>query len=328
MKWKEADFNNNIDKIRAVLIYGPDAGQADEFCDRAIEKLGIEKDNLFALDSADLREKQDALFAESCSPSMFGGRKMVIISNAGDSDAKLIADLVAHPGLCATVLVCGGDLRAGGGLRALFEGGDGVAALACYTDDARTLGALIQRELFAAGITQIKPDAMTYMTTHLGGDRGITRGFLGKIALYVDDKKIVELDDVEKCLPDTAAADTDEFLYSLTAGYINQTMTALDRLLYDNAEPNMLVRMLDGHFKKLLTAVVDGQMPRLFWKVADKFNMAVKIWPVSEITQILVRLNELEKQLRTTGMPAEVLLRDFALKLAVRGAKLSVKRRN
>ena len=328
MKWKEADFNNGIERIRAVLIYGPDAGQVDEFCDRAVDKLGIEKDNLFALDSNELKEKQDALFAESCSPSMFGGRKMVIISNAGDSDARQIADLVGHSGLCATVIVCAGDLRAGGGLRSLFAGGDNIAALACYTDDARTLGALIQRELFAAGITQIKPDALTYMTTHLGGDRGITRGFLTKIALYVDDKKIVDLEDVEKCLPDTGAADTDEFLYSLTAGHIHQTMTALDRLLYDNAEPNMLVRMLDNHFKKLMTAVVEGQMPRLFWKVADKFNLAVKIWPESEIAAVLMRLNELERQLRTTGMPGEVLLRDFALKLSVRAAKLSVRRRS
>ena len=168
---------------------------------------------------------------------------------------------------------------------------------------------------------------MVYMTNHLGGDRGITRGFLTKIALYVDDKKIVELEDVEKCLPDTAAADTDDFLYSLTAGHIQQTMMALDRLLYDNAEPNMLVRMLDIHFKKLLTAVVDGQLPRLFWKVAEKFNQAMKIWSEPEIVAVLVRLNELEKQLRTTGMPSEILLRDFSLKLVVRAAKMAIKRR-
>ena len=104
-------------------------------------------------------------------------------------------------------------------------------------------------------------------------------------------------------------------------------MMALDRLLYDNAEPNMLLRLLDGHFKKLLTAVVEGQLPRLFWKVAEKFNQAIKIWPESEITSVLVRLNELEKQLRTTGMPAEILLRDFSLKLVVRAAKLALKRR-
>lgn len=166
------------------------------------------------------------------------------------------------------------------------------------------------------------------MTSHLGGDRGITRGFLNKIAIYVDDKKTIELDDVEKCLPDTGAANTDDFLYSLTAGHIQQTMLALDRLLYDNAEPNMLVRMLDRHFKSLLTAVIDGQLPRLFWKVADKFNLATKIWRGDDITAVLTRLNELEMQMRTTGMPAEILLRDFALKLVLKTYKMSVKRRN
>ena len=329
MKWKESDFKKEISKVRAVLIYGPDAGLVDELCDKAIETLGIEKDNIFALDSNDLHDQQDALFAEACTPSMFGGNKMVIISNAGDSDGKIIKDLVEHPSLDAAVIVTAGDLRSGGTLRSLFEGGDNIAAIACYTDDAKTLETLIRNELFTnAGIKQISPDAMAYMLTHLGGDRGITRGFLGKIALYVDDKKNIDLEDVEKCLPDTGASNTDDFLYSLTAGHIQQTMLALDRLLYDNAEPNMLVRMLDRHFKTLLTAVVDGQLPRLFWKVADKFHLAMKIWSGDEITSVLIRLNELEAQIRTTGMPAEILLRDFALKLVLRTYKMSIKRRN
>ena len=328
MKWKESDFKNGIKTTKAVLIYGPDAGQVDELCDRAVEILQIDRDNLFSVDADEFRDKQDAIFAEGCSPSMFGGQKMIIISNAGDAMAKTISDLVFHPGLCATVIVCGGELRAGGGLRAMFENSPDVAALACYTDDARTLAGLIRETLSAsAEIDQITPDAMEYMTTHLGGDRGITRGFLSKIALYVGDKKIVELDDVEKCLPDTSASDIDDYLYSLTAGYVPQTMTALDRLMYDNVEPNMLIRMLDSHFKKLLTAVVDGQLPRLFWKVSDKFNRAVKIWTEPEIDSVLIRLNELERQLRTTGMPADILLRDFSLKLALKTAKMAARRR-
>ena len=44
MKWKDADFNTGIESVRAVLIYGPDAGQVDEYCDLAIEKLEIEAD--------------------------------------------------------------------------------------------------------------------------------------------------------------------------------------------------------------------------------------------------------------------------------------------
>ena len=244
MKWKESDFNSGITKIKAVLIYGPDAGLVDEFCDKALEKLEIEKDNLLAIDADELRDKQDAVFAECCSPSMFGGRKAVIISRAGESDYKIISELVTTPSLCATVIITAGDLRVGA-LRRLFEEGQDIAILPCYTDDAKTLEALIHKELSASvGIRQITPDAMSYMLSHMGGDRGITRSFLQKIAIYVSDKHVVDLEDVEKCLPDTSASSADDYMYSLTAGHINQTMVALDRLIYSGADANMLVRML------------------------------------------------------------------------------------
>ena len=327
MKWKESDFNSGISNINAVLIYGPDAGLVDEYCDKAIEKLEIDKDNLLAIDANELREKQDAVFAESCSPSMFGGNKAVLISGAGDGDSKIISELVTSSSLCATIIVTAGDLRVGS-LRKLFEDGKNIAAIACYTDDAKTLEALIHKELSAnAGIRQVTPDAMSYMLSHMGGDRGITRGFLQKIAIYVSDKHTVELEDVEKCLPDTSASSADDYMYSLTAGHINQTMVALDRLIYAGADANMLVRMLYNHFTKLLVAVVDGQLPRLFWKVADKFNMAVKIWPENEIVNVLSKLNDLEKMCRTSGMQPEILIRDFSLKLSVRAAKLALKKR-
>ena len=316
MKWKEADFNTGILNINAVLIYGPDAGFVDELCDKAIEKLNIDKDNLLALDADELREKQDSVFAESCSPSMFGGRKAVLISGAGDSDTEIISELVTLSSLCATIIVTAGDLRVGP-LRKTFENGDNIAAVACYTDDTKTLETLIYKELSAgSGIHQITPDAMSYMLSHMGGDRGVTRSFLQKIAIYVSDKHVVELEDVEKCLPDTSATSADDYMYSMTAGHINQTMVALDRLIYGGTDANMLVRMLYLHFTKLLTAVVDGQLPKLFWKVADKFNTAVKIWPEQEIVNVLSKLNDLEKMCRTSGMQPEILIRDFSLKLS------------
>jgi len=327
MKWKETDFNSGISNINAVLIYGPDAGLVDELCDKALEQLAIEKDNLLAISADDLRDKQDAVFAESCSPSMFGGRKAVVISDAGDSDTKIITELVLSSSLCATVIITAGDLRAGS-LRKLFEDGKNIAAIACYADDTKTLEALIHKELSAqAGIRQVTPDAMSYMLSHMGGDRGITRSFLQKIAIYVSDKHVVDLEDVERCLPDTSATSADDYMYSLTAGHINQTMVALDRLMYSGADANMLVRMLYNHFSKLLTAVVDGQLPKLFWKVADKFRMAMKIWPEEEIVSTLSKLNDLEKLCRTSGMQPDILIRDFSLKLSVRAAKLAIKRR-
>jgi DNA polymerase-3 subunit delta len=331
MKWKETDFNEALNKgfenPSAVLIYGPDAGQLDELVDRAREKLEIGSDNLFSIDANDIKEKSDSMYAEACSPSFFGGRKMVLIANAGDSDASAIRELVMHPSRMSAVIATAGELKSGGGLRALFEDESSLAAVACYADDDRALGALIQRELFAAGMSRIDPDALQYMCAHLGGDRGVARSFLKKISIYADDTKIVTLNVAEKCLPDTGAASQDEFMYSLTAGHIPQTMHALDRLFFEGAEPIMLVRMLDIHFKRLLNAVVAGIVPRLFWKIQDKFQTAVKTWPESELVAVLRRLNELEKQLKSTGYNSELLLRDFALKLSARAAKMKLKRK-
>lgn len=334
MKWKETDFNSALGKemsgVPAVLIYGPDAGQVDELADKAIERLGIESVNLFVVDADELREKCEAMFSEACSKSLLGGRRMIMIANAGDSDAPLIRELCEHPSLDAFVLITGGDLRAGGGMRAMFENHAKCAVVACYADDDRTLGNIIRDTLFASGIRQIDPDAMQCMFSRLGGDRGVTRSFLRKLAIYVDDKKTVSLDDVEKCMPDAAAVSIDDFLYSLTAGHIQATMAALDRVFFDNAEPIMLVRMLDTHFKRLLYAVsADIMPPKLFWKVADKFNIAKRIWPESEIVGVLNRLNELELQSKSAGLSniSELLIRDFALKLSARAAKMAVRKR-
>ena len=89
----------------------------------------------------------------------------------------------------------------------------------------------------------------------------------------------------------------------------------------------MLIRMLYNHFSKLLTAVVDGQLPKLFWKVADKFNLAVKIWTEEEVVSALKKLNDLEKACRTSGMQPEILIRDFLFIMVSHTAKMALKRR-
>ena len=40
MKWKESDFTKGLSTVRAVLIYGPDAGQIDEHLINLLKYLG------------------------------------------------------------------------------------------------------------------------------------------------------------------------------------------------------------------------------------------------------------------------------------------------
>ena len=48
------------------------------------------------------------------------------------------------------------------------------------------------REIFAAHNITARPEAMQYLIAHLGGDRGVSRQELEKLALYVGDGGTVD----------------------------------------------------------------------------------------------------------------------------------------
>jgi DNA polymerase-3 subunit delta len=331
MKIKETDFagilKNKLAGVPAMLIYGPDNGKIGDFVDKIIAALGIPADNLISAGGAALREKYDAIYSDACSAAMFGGDKLVVINDLDGRDLALLKNLVESESLCAPIIVTDGELETKSTLRAYFEDSEKCAALPLYADDEQALGALIRKTLSDCGITKIENDAMSYMYQHLGKDRAVARGFLQKIALYVDDKKIVTLDDAEQCLPDAGAANLDEYKYNLTAGNITQTLRALDRLAAENVAAAQMVRILGNHFKDLLNCVAGGQMPRVFWKYSALFNAARKIWPESELSAVLVKINKLESDTRG-NMDPELIFRDFSLKLATKAYKLASGKRN
>ena len=324
MKIKETDFSgllkNNFCGTPAILIYGPDQGKIRDFVDKIVTKLDIQSDNLLDADGMDFKDKFDMLFSDACSASMFGGDKLIVIRNPDGRDSSLVSKICecsSYP----VVITCE-ELDSKSGLRKTFEEHERFACLPIYADDEQSLGALIRGELNKFGIEKIDNDAMSYMFQHLGKDRAIARSFLQKIALYVYDKKSISLDDVEKCLPDTGAANMDDFKYNLTAGYLTQTLRAMDRLFAENINTTMLTRVLNNHFKDLLGCVSGGQLPRVFWKYNSMFDTARRIWSEQELVAILKRLNKLELDLRSPA-DDEIMFRDFALKLATRAYKLS-----
>jgi DNA polymerase-3 subunit delta len=329
MKLRESDFagllKNSFAGTPAMLIYGPDNGKNSEFADRIIARLEIPPDNLITAGRADFRDRFEMICSDACSVSMFGGQKMVLINDPDGRDLPLIQQLCESP---AALVVATGDFDSKSALRKWFEDSEKCAAMPLYADSDQDITALIRGELAKFGITQIDRDALVYMLQHMGRDRAVARGFLQKIALYAEDKKSVSLDDAEKCLPDTGAANMDEFKYNLTAGNIMQTLRAMDRLFAENINPAQMTRALGNHYKQLLACISGGQIPYppIFWKYRDLFDCARRIWTESELTNVLIRMNKLESDTRS-GLDAAVIFRDFSLKLATRAYKLATAKR-
>ncbi len=91
------------------------------------------------LDDSALSGDPARLSDEAAAISMLGGRRVVRVRGAGNNLAKLFDAFLADPKGDALVVVEGGDLAKGTGLRKVFEEADNACAIACYPDTARDL---------------------------------------------------------------------------------------------------------------------------------------------------------------------------------------------
>ena len=166
VKTQEADrFAANPPKtLRAALVFGPDAGLVQERTEKLLKSVVPDLTDPFNV--ADLSEgvllsDPARLSDEASAISMMGGRRVVRVRGAGNALTDLFETFLEsdeRPG-DALVVVEGGDLSKGTGLRKLFENDDKAAAIACYADTARNLEDVVRDTLRAQGLS-IAPDAL------------------------------------------------------------------------------------------------------------------------------------------------------------------------
>jgi DNA polymerase-3 subunit delta len=317
--------------IKAVLVYGPDAGLVRERVDKLCRAVAGSLDDPFRfaeIPANALRDDPARLADEAAAIAMTGGRRAIRVPNASDLLAPAIGSFLESPMGDALIVIEGGDLQSRSRLRTLFEGADNAAALACYEDDARTLETLVRKTLSDAGL-RAAPDALDYLVENLGGDRGVTRSELDKLLLYLGEgAKTVELEDARASIGDSAAQTIEDAVLAAADGNRKAVERSLQRAFAEGESPVAIVRAAQRHFQRLHLAAsamargenaeraADGLKPRLFWKVRGRFISELRTWPLAGLGAALERLTAAEIACKTTGMPDEALALRCLLELA------------
>ena len=285
--------------VRAVLLYGPDAGLVRERAERLCRTVVADLRDPFRvveLGPAALRDAPSRLADEAAQMALVGGRRVVRLRDAGDAAASTLADFLAAPAGDALVIVEAGELAARSKLRALFEEAENAAAIACYLDSEEALASLARETLRQAGLT-ITPEALDYLAAHLGSDRMTTRRELEKLVLYMGAAGgQVRLEDAEAMIGDSAEHSLDDAVLAAAEGEMRNVTRALARAFAER--------------------VVDTLKPKLFWKVRPRFLAQLRLWPEPRAAEALARLTAAEIACKSTGLPDDAIAVRALLELA------------
>lgn len=327
-------------KTPVVLIYGPDEGLVRERVDQLIKTVLDDPKDPFRLSdlAADQVKSDPALLVdEARALCLMGGRRVIRVRQAGDALRGATKSLLALDVIDALVVIEGGDLGGGSSLRKMIEQAQNGATLPCYRDEGRDLGSLIDRLLVERRL-QVDREARAYLVEHLGGDRGVTRAELDKLALYVaEDVDGVEIDlsTVAQVVGDSAAVGLDDLAHATTLGDQGNVERCLNRLLGEGQAPVRLIRTLINHvtrLKRLALLMERGESadraisqvrPPIHFRRKSDVKTSLRYWSGQTLGAALAKLLAVEIDCKSTGRPDVLLCREAIFSICQHAGKRS-----
>jgi len=319
--------------VRAVLVYGPDAGLVRERSDALMRSAVPDLSDPFLVAelAADSIVRDPALLAdEAAAIALTGGRRAVRVRDCGDTLAKAVESMLAGPFGDSLLVLQAGELGPRSALRRLMEDGEATAAVPCYADESRDIDRVVRETLSAAGLT-VSADANAYLAANLGSDRAITRSELEKLALYARGAGEVGLDDAMAVIGDSAALSLDDLCFAAMDGDMAAVDHALDRSLQEGQSEVAILRAVSRHLLRLqLTAdrvargdspdrAVKALRPPVFFKRESQFRRQAEGWSGARIARALDLALQAEMSCKSTGIPAAAVCGRALLQIAALG---------
>ncbi|MFO1105138.1 MAG: DNA polymerase III subunit delta [Amaricoccus sp.] len=216
---------------------------------------GAAEMRLARIAAADLRRDPPALADAVKAIGFFPGARAVLVEEAGDALAPVIAAALAdwRPG-DAQILVTAGTLGAASSLRRAFEKAPRAVAIGLYADPPRRDE--IEADLARAGIARTTPDALVDLEALARGlDAGEFAQYLGLLALYKrDDPAPLSPTDVAATAPVAQDAGADALLDLVAEGRPAALAEAMRRLAGQGGTATGLTIAAARHFRALHAA--------------------------------------------------------------------------
>jgi DNA polymerase-3 subunit delta len=305
--------------VAVVLVYGPDEGLVRTRVRALVgAALGAGHDplSLVELDAAAINDDPPRLLDEANAISMFGGRRAIIVRDAGKLQKAAWQPLLEVPPLDSIVVLQADDLGKSAPLRVACEANSGAAALPCYAPSDRDIAELIEAKCRAAGITIAAP-ARAALLDLLGADHALSESEIDKLILYARGKLAIEVADVEAVVADASGGAGSEPLDLAFEGKLEAVELAAMRAMREGVNASGLLAMALNHAMLLRRLVGLRSAPnfeqamkaeRLFFRREDRVRRQVAAWDHRMLTRAIDTLATAQEQSRRTPALDEAVL--------------------
>ena len=315
-----------------MLIYGADPMRVSDKRQEAVKAIigpdGDAEMRLTRIDAADLRKDaalvNDAIKAQG----FFPGARVVLVEDATDGMAPLMADALAGwaPG-DAQIVLTAGQLAAKSALRKVFEAAKIAVAIGIY-DDPPTRDDIV-RFMGDAGLAPADRevmDAIFGLAQTL--EPGDFRQTLEKVALYTHGAQApLAVADVMACAPLSADVEVDDILDVVTAGDTDKIAAALRNLYAQGVAPVTLCIGAMRHFRRMHQVASDpggpaagvGKLrPPLFGPRRDRLARQAGQWGRERIERAITALTDTDLQMRSAqSAPPHAVMERTLIRLAI-----------
>ncbi len=317
--------NFEIDKIKKSnsnlhLIYGVNEGIKQDL----INNFYLEgyKGDTFKYEEHEVLNNIDQFISNLLTKSLFGNKKIIIISRATDKLCTLINDLLDKEIVETKIIIKSSSLEKRSKLRNLFEKEDQLICTPVYEDDSRALNYVIQNFLKVNNFS-LSQEIKNILIERSKGDRINLKNELSKLKNLSLSKNKISVEDVNK-LSNLAE---NYSVFELSDNYLAKNTKKVSNILnennYSSEDCILIIRTILNKSKRLLKIrneidkntnidqAISSYKPPIFWKEKDIVKKQVQSWSTNEVKRIIFKINDLEALVKKNNSNTMLFVSNF-----------------
>lgn len=334
MKLKAGQIKSLASQIsknyKGFLIYGTDVGTIQETARNILRLLGAQV-SVTDITADRLKETPTLFWDEVTAISMFGDRHVIRFKNPSDTFAKEIDAFLTQDTGDTFVLMTADNLNTKSALVKACDAAEAIGCIGCYPQEEQDIRQTIQQILSENGYL-IAPDALAFLSTSLGSDKGVTLSEIDKLMLYMGTEKQVTLAHAEASIGNGSAVSIDDLIMSALSGKPASVQKNYQLLLQEGTQPVAITRSFISKLNQLILVLskikkgeaVDSAIratpPFIPFKYNNLWKKIVLSWPENSAYEALFIMLDAEKNCKT-GLPAELICNRALTSLTQAGKK-------